>query len=145
MGRRLQSRHRGFSLAEAMIATVVLSMAAAGILLPFSGGAAVRAEGMRSTLGSKLAADLMEQIISSDFDQIVAAYGAYSEVEGHVKDAGGVEFSDSSYANFSRGASCEYVYMAQESGVAESRFILITVEVYYSGREIASAKRLVGR
>jgi hypothetical protein len=100
---------------------------------------------MRYTLGSKLAADLMEQIIRSDFDEIVAVYGVHSEAEGHVKDAGGVEFSDPHYANFSRGASCEYVYMDQESGAAESRFILITVEVYYSGREIASAKRLVGQ
>ena len=122
------------------MATVVLSIAAAGILLPFSSGAAVRAEGMRYTLGSKLAADLMELIIRSDFDDIVGNYDGYIEAEGHVKDAGGVEFNDPSYANFSRGASCEYVYMDQESGAAESRFILITVEVYYRGRQIASAK-----
>jgi hypothetical protein len=128
-----------------MMATVVLSMAAAGILLPFSGGAAVRAEGMRMTLGSKLAADLVEQILRSDFDQIVATYNGYTEAEGQVKDGSGAKFSDPHYGKFSRSASCEYVYVPQESGAAASRLILIKVEVYYGGRKIASAKRLVGQ
>ena len=94
MDNRLNSRHKGFSLAEAMMATVVLSIAAAGVLLPFTGGAAVRAEGRRSTLASKLAADLVEQIIRTDFEQIVTAYDGYAEAQGHVKDAGGVVFTD---------------------------------------------------
>lgn len=145
MNRRLHNRDKGFSLAEAMMATVVLSIAAAGILLPYSGGAAARAEGMRVTLGSKLAADLIEQILRSDFDQIVATYDGYAEAEGHVKDAGGAKFSDSNYVKLSRSASCGYVYMPQESGAADSRFILIKVKVYYGGREIASVKRLVGQ
>lgn len=143
MKRVLEKRDKGFSLAEAMIATVVLSIAAAGILLPFSGGAAVRAEGVRTTLGSKLAADLIEQILRSDFDQIVATYNGYSETKGQVTDASGSKFSDPHYANLSRSATCEYVYMPQESGAADSRCILITVKVYYSGREIASVRRLV--
>lgn len=36
---------RGFTLAEAMMATVVLGFAAAGVLVPFVSGASVRAEG----------------------------------------------------------------------------------------------------
>ena len=62
---------KGFSLAEAMIATVVLGIAAAGVLLPFTSGATVRAEGMRRTLAAKLASDLMEEIIGTEFDQII--------------------------------------------------------------------------
>jgi len=64
MSYKIQTKRKGFTLAEAMIATVVLGIAAAGLLLPFTSGAAVRVEGMRRTLGAKLAADLMEEIIS---------------------------------------------------------------------------------
>ena len=150
------------------MATVVLGIAAAGVLLPFTGGAAVRAEGTRRTLAAKLAADLVEQILTrpfhepddssydynpgpdpgeaalADFDNIDDFHG-YVESQGQVRDADGAEFTDPSYANFSRTATCEYVYMPQESGKADAQFILVTVAVYYSGRPIATANRLVGK
>jgi prepilin-type N-terminal cleavage/methylation domain-containing protein len=133
----------GFTLAEAMLATVVLGIAAAGILLPFTSGATVQAEGMRRTLGVKLASDLMQKIVNTPFDQIIAGYGAYSEAEGQIKDAGGVVFTDSNYARFSRNSVCNYVYVPQESGIGVSKFILVTVRVFYSGKEIAVINRLV--
>ena len=136
---------RGFTLAEAMMATVVLGIAATGVLLPFTSGAAVRAEGMRRTLGAKLASDLMEKIIAGPFDQVVAFYDGYSEPQGQVKDASGVVFTDSNYAKFSRDVSCEYVYVPQESEVVEPKFIRVTVRVYYSGKQIVSINRLISR
>lgn len=145
----LHSKRKGFSLAEAMMATVVLGIAAAGVLLPFTAGAAARAEGNRRTLASMLAADLVEQIISTGFDSIdaniVAGYYGYSEAQGHIEDADGVEFIDSKYANFSRTASWRYKPMPGESGATSARFILVTVKVYYSGKEIVKVDRLVGR
>lgn len=141
--RHCRTRQKGFTLAEAMLATVVLGIAAAGILLPFTTGATVQAEGMRRTLGIKLASDLMQEIVNTPFDQIVADYGAYSETEGQVKDAGGVVFTDLNYARFSRNSICNYVYVPQESGAGVSKFILITVQVYYGGKEIAIINRLV--
>jgi type II secretory pathway pseudopilin PulG len=134
---------KAFTLAEAMIATVVLGIAAAGVLLPFTSGAAVRAEGMRRTLGAKLASDLIQEIVNTPFNQIVAAYGTFSEAQGQVKDAGGIVFTDSNYAMFSRDSMCNYVYVSQESGTGVAKFILITVRVYYSGKEIAIINRLV--
>lgn len=145
MNWRLQIKHKGFSLAEAMMATVVLSIAAAGVLLPFTSGEAVRVEGARRTLAAKLAGDLTEQIITTGFDGIVTDYDGYVETQGSVNDVSGAVFTDSNYANFSRAASCEYVYMPQESGAANPQFILITVRVYYSGREIATVNRLVSQ
>ncbi|MBN2137279.1 MAG: prepilin-type N-terminal cleavage/methylation domain-containing protein [Sedimentisphaerales bacterium] len=145
ISRGQRGKNKGFSLAEAMIATVVLSIAAAGVLLPFTSGAAVRAEGTRRTLAAKLAADLVEQILQTPFDQIVTNYDGYAEAQGNVTDAGGTVFSDSNYAKFSRTASCEYVYMPQESGVAAARFVLVTVRVCYGGNEIAAASRLVSQ
>ena len=126
------------------MATVVLGIAAAGVLLPFTSGAAVRAEGMRRTLGARLAGDLMEEIISTPFDQILAGYNGYAEPQGQVKDVSGAVFIDSNYASFSRDASCAYVRVPQESETGELKFIRVTVRVYYSGKQIAIINRLIG-
>lgn len=136
---------RGFTLAEAMMATVILGIAAAGVLLPFTTGEAMRAEGRRRTLGVKLASDLVEEIINVPFDQIVADYDGYAEPQGQVKDATGTVFTDSNYAKLSRIASCEYVYVPQQSGAAAPQFIRITVNVYYSGKQIAVVNRLISK
>ena len=128
---------KGFSLAEAMMATVVLGIAAAGVLLPFTSGAAVRAEGMRRTLAAKLASDLMEQFIDTSFEELVANGGGYvDELQGQIKDVNGVLFSDPAYANFSRGASYEY-------DASQPFFIIVTVWVKYNGNEIVSLSRLI--
>lgn len=133
-----------FSMAEAMIATVVLGIAAAGVLLPFANGAAVRAEGMRRTLAAELAAGLMERIISTPFEQIVGNFNGYTELQGSVKDAVGTVFTSPAYAKFSIAASCQYVYVPQESGPPlQSKFILATVRVYYDGRQVAAISRLI--
>lgn len=142
---RLNTGRRGFTLAESLMAVVVLGIAAAGVLLPFSSGARVRAEGVRTTLGVKLASDLMEQIVNTPFDQIVAVYNGYSESQGQVKDADGAVFADPHYTNYSRDASCEQVYVPQESGTEDPIFIRATVRVYYSGRTIATVYRLVSK
>ncbi len=124
------------------MATVVLGIAASGVLLPFTSGAAVRAEGMRRTLGAKLASDLMEEIVNTPFKQIVADYN-YSEPQGQVKDTNKTVFTDSNYANLSRDSSCAYAYVPQESGAGAFKFILATVRVYYRGKEIATINRLI--
>ena len=141
----MPSRRAGFTLAEAMLATVILSIAAAGVLLPFTAGASVRAEGTHRTLGAKLASDLIEQIANTAFDDIVNNYKGYSEAQGQVKDTIGAVFTSSNYANFSRDVSCEYVYMSQESGTLEPKFIRVTVRVYYRSKPIANINRLVGK
>jgi type II secretory pathway pseudopilin PulG len=126
----------GFTLAEAVIATVVLGIAAVGVLLPFTSGVSVRAEGERRTLGAKLASDLMEEIIKTPFDEIISTYGTYTEPQGGVKDANDVVFSDPAYANFSRGVSYEY-------DAGQPYFIIVTVWVKYNGKEIVTLKRLI--
>jgi len=162
-------RRRGFTLAEAMMAVVVLGIAAAGVLLPFVSGTAVRLEGIQRTLAARLASDLMEQVIRRPFhdpngvendvipgpdagktgfaayDNIYDFYG-YAEAEGQVKDATGAVFTDPMYANFSRNVVCDYVYVPPqpaESDPARCEFILITVKVDYNGKEMAAISRLV--
>jgi type II secretory pathway pseudopilin PulG len=138
--KKLSCKNReGFTLAEAVIATVVLGIAAAGVLLPFTSGVSVRAEGARRTLGAKLASDLMEQFVNTPFDALVAGGGGYTdEPQGQIKDANDVAFSDPAYANFSRGASYEY-------DAGQPFFIIVTVWVKYNGNEIVSLSRLISK
>lgn len=136
---------RGFTLVEAMMAVVVLGIAAAIVLLPFVSGAAVRAEGINRTLAARLAGDLMEEIVNTPFDQIVNVYNGYSEPQGQVKDADGVVFVDPNYTRFSREVSCQYVYVPQESGAEGPKYIRVTVQMYYDGKQIATINRLVGK
>ena len=138
-GKHHSAKHSGFTLAEAMMAVVVLGIAAAGVLLPFVSGTAVRLEGIQRTLAARLASYLMEQVIRRPF------YG-YAEAEGQIKDATGAVFTDPMYANFSRNVICDYVYVPPqpvESDPAKCEFILITVKVEYSGKEMAAISRLV--
>ncbi|MBN2182412.1 MAG: prepilin-type N-terminal cleavage/methylation domain-containing protein [Sedimentisphaerales bacterium] len=144
--KKYDEKRRGFTLAEAMMAVVVLSIAAAGVLLPFSSGAVVRAEGVRKTLSAKLASDLIEVIVNTPFDQITNFEG-YSESQGHiVRDFDtGEEFANPLYENFSRSVSCVNVDVPV-SPTAFSQdigFVLVTVQVRYNGRQVASISRLV--
>jgi len=127
------------------MATVVLGIAAAGVLLPFTSGAAVQAEGTHRTLGANLASDLIERVVNTPFAQIVANYNGYTEPQVQVRDASGALFTDPKYARFSRSVSCEYVYMPQQSVAAEQIFIRVTVRVYYSGKQVAAINRLVSK
>jgi hypothetical protein len=132
------------------MATIVLGIAATGVLLPFASGAKVRAEGVRMTLAANLASDLMEEIIRTDFNQIISKYSTYTESQGHIVSDfyTGAQFTDTMYANFSRTATCEYVTVPQQPQQSEPEkcnFILVTVKVQYNGREIAVIKRLISK
>lgn len=131
--RRTTAVRPGFTLAEATLAMVLLGMAAAGVLLPFSGGAAAQAEGARRTLGAILANDLIERIAGTPFDLIVETYDGWEEAEGQTQVPG-----DSQYAHFSREATCAW-------DPAQDFFILATVTVRYQERPVATIQRLISR
>jgi prepilin-type N-terminal cleavage/methylation domain-containing protein len=133
---------RGFTLIEALMALVILSIAAAGLILPFASSMTVQQQGCSQTLAAKLASDLIEQIINTDFSQIVTTYNGYNETKGQIKNAAGVVFSDPMYADLSRQAVCEYIYMPQQASVGTPNFIRITVRVYQNGVKLAEVVRL---
>ena len=141
---RINKNKKGFTLVEAMMATVVLSIASLGILMPFTSGAMMRKEGVQRTIAAKLAGDLIEQIAAAvPFDEILTLYGEYAEAKGQVKDAAGVQFSGSYYANYSRETSCQYVYLSQQSGDGSPNCILISVSVYYNDQLVKTIQRLI--
>jgi prepilin-type N-terminal cleavage/methylation domain-containing protein len=135
----------GFTLAEAMIALVILGIAAAVTILPFTTGAALQAEGLHRTIGANLASELMEKVANTSYEQLIATYDGYSEPEGGLKDCQGQLYNSSNYEHFSRDVSCSYVYVPQESGEKESKFVLVAVRVYYQGSEIAAIHKLISK
>ena len=122
-----------------MLATVLLGMAAAGVLLPFASGATVQAEGMRRTLAAQLANDLMEQIVAGPDDAILS-WDGHAELEGEVLDTSGVAFTDPMYARFSRQVSCTAKCVACQP---PANFVLVTVTVAWRSREMATLSSLV--
>ncbi len=118
------------------MAMVILGMAAAGVLLPFSGGAAIQAEGMRRTLAAQLANDLMEQIIATTAPaDIYSTWNGHSEDEGQVTDFDGGVFTDPMYAGFSRSVACK---PQAAKGMPVNSFVLIKVTVAWQGREMVT-------
>lgn len=138
-------RRAGFTLAESMIALVLLGAAAAGVLLPFSKGAVVQAEGQQLTLAAQLADSLLEQIVATPTDQIVARWNAYTEVQGQVRDAAGVVFTDPLYARFSRSATCYNATVVQQTQGLSISFIFVSVRVCSAGRPVATLSRLISK
>jgi len=133
----------GFTLLEAVMATVLLGAAAAGLLIPFASGAKVQAEGKRMVLATRLASNLLEKILIDDFDRIVSDYDGYSEAQGELVDIQGDTITDPAYSGFSRECDCQYVYMPAESGTESPGFILAKVTVKYKGREMVILRRLI--
>ncbi len=130
-----------------MMATVILGFAAAGLVVPFTSGAAARAYGDRQTLAAALAADLLEHIIATPYGQVVGAWNGYSEPPGQlVMDFDtGRRYSDPAYAPFSRGATAAYVYVAQQDSAAAPNFIRVTVTIRHNDKPMASMTRLISK
>ena len=120
------------------MAMVILSIAAAGVILPFSGAASVQREASRKTLAAKLASDLLEQVSSTDFDDVILTYDGYTENAGQMENAYGEVLSDTIYSGFSRSVTCSDVY------VANVGLILATVQVNCDETEMITLSTLIG-
>lgn len=130
---------RGFTLVEGLVAAVVLAVAMAGVLLPFAAGTTVQQEGARRALAVSLASDLIEEILASDYDAIIADYNNYTETPGQIKKAHGVFFNQDMYEGFYRQVAIE------ASANPKIDLLKVTVEVYYEGDILTSQTCLVSR
>ncbi|HEG44534.1 hypothetical protein LCGC14_3129370 [marine sediment metagenome] len=129
-------KRKAFTLVEAMIAMVVLSIAASGVLLPFAAGASAQMEGARRTLATKLASDRLEKVISTGYDKV---FDYAYESEGSMTDANGNFLDDPIYSDFRRGVTPDPATLGDVS------LVWVTVTVYYKGEEAAILTTLVGR
>jgi prepilin-type N-terminal cleavage/methylation domain-containing protein len=136
---------KGFTLVEAMMALVVLTVSASAVVLPYSSGAAVLAEGSRRTLAAKLAGDLLDEIAVTDYSDIMSVYGSYSESQGNIFKAGSWDtFDNEIYSNFSRTTVCKYYTIGSGRNITPMG-IKVTVTVSYDGRQLASISTLVAK
>ncbi len=134
---RRQNR-KAFTLVEAMLAMVVLAIAASGVLLPFAAGASAQMEGARRTLATKLASDRLEEIVSTDYEDVITYAGQF-EPEGFMTDANGNFLDDPIYSDFRRSVTCD------PATLANVNLMWVTVTVYYKSEETVTLTTLVER
>ncbi|MBW8016366.1 MAG: prepilin-type N-terminal cleavage/methylation domain-containing protein [Planctomycetes bacterium] len=142
MNRNYHNR-KGFTLAEAMMALVILAVSAGAVVLPYSSGAAVLAEGSRRTLAAKLAGDLLDEISVTDYSDIMDEYGGYSEAQGEICEARSWDtFDNEIYSKFSRTIVCQYHNIGSGRNITRMG-IKATVTVSYDGRELVKISTLI--
>ena len=133
-----QSKNSGVTLIEATIAMVLLAMAAAGGLLPFANAASVQAEGARQTLAANLATEMMDIVLLTDPNAIVANL----EADGAMLDIFLNPLTDSIYTGFSRRVFSQAFTVPSVPSVP---LVKITVSVAYEGNEMTRVTTLVGQ
>ncbi len=132
-----RSKRRGFTLAEAMIAMVILAAAAAAVILPFSAGAAVHTESARQAIAAQLASEMLERLKGESFN-ILWLYDGYVEAAGAMYDANWQVYSGDAYKQFWRRTTC------RDAVVGGQTLKWITAYVYYGDREVISVSTLTG-
>lgn len=148
----------GITLLEALLAAVVLSMAAAAVIVPFTAGAQCTAEDARLTVAVGLAEGLMEEILSKSFSDPEASeagetgrsnwddmddYNGYSEAAGEIAGFdGAVVAADSAAVALTRQVTIESVYVAGQDTGQDPTFLRITVQVRYRGQPLVTLGRL---
>ena len=148
----------GFTLIEALLASVILTLVVGAILMPFTAGAQNAVQNAREVLAANLAQELMEEILSKSFNDPdgtnagetnrmkwddMRDYNNFSESQGNIKNLSGEIFTDPLASNMSRTAKVESVYVAGQDTSNPPTFLRITVEVRYKGQVIKRISRLV--
>jgi len=148
----------GFTLIEALLASVILALVVGAILIPFTAGAQNAVQNAREVLAANLAQELMEEILSKSFNDPdgtnagetnrmkwddMRDYNNFSESQGNIRNLNGEIFTAPSAANMSRTARVESVYVAGQATSNPPTFLRITVEIRYKGQVIKKISRLV--
>jgi len=150
------------------MASVILSIAVAGALMPFACGAQSQDAEGRQSLAASLAQDLMEEILTKPFvepgDQVpepvsrfgpdsgetsrpsysaIDDYHGYTESAGHIVDPAGQVIADAAAAGLSRRVTVSYVYVTGQDAAAQPSFMSVVVEIQYNGLPVVTLTRLV--
>jgi len=156
---------RGFTLVEALLASVVLAASITAVTLPFTSSARNRQVDGRQSAAVGLAEELMEEILAQNFQDEDAAYACnpgpdpgentraqfdnVDDYDGYCERPGGVADIEGAPANakeaygLSRSVAANYVYVAGQDTGKPASFIRVTVEVSYGEQTVVSLTRLV--
>ncbi len=162
--------YAGFTLVEALMASVILSIAVAAAFMPFTAGARSQDIEGRQSLAVSLAQDLMEEILlkpfeePNDADQLpepesrfgpdagensrssysaIDDYHGYTELPGHVIDPAGQAITDDAAAGLSRHVMVSYVYVTGQDVTEQPNFMRVVVKISYNGQPVVTLTRLV--
>jgi hypothetical protein len=162
-----QSR-AAFTLIEALMASVILAMAVAAALMPFTCGARSQDVEGRQSLAVSLAKDLMEEILIRPFvepgdtvpepqsrfgpdagETLRSSYSAiddyhgYTELAGQIVDPAGQVIADAAATGLSRHVTVSYVYVTGQDVTGPPSFMSVAVEVRYNGLPAVTLTRLI--
>jgi len=160
----------GFTLIEALMASVILAIAVSAAIVPFTCGARSQDVDSRQTIAASLAQDLMEEILTKPFEEpsdgdelpepesrfgpdagetlrssysAIDDYHGYTELAGHVVDPAGHVITDAAAAGLSRHVTVSYVYVTGQDVTESPSFMRVVVEVCYNGEPAVTLTRLV--
>ena len=154
----------GFTLIEALTATVILAVTVTAVTVPFAAGASSGQSDGRGTVAAALAQEMMEEVISkpfydpqgstalgpdgsetrtgsTKFDNI-DDYHNYTEAAGAIKSMSGIVINDPATVGLSRRVTTTYVYLTGQSQASPATYIRVKVEVLYQGRPLVAVTRL---
>jgi len=152
-----------FTLAEALLAAVVLAATIPAIAMPFTAAAqSQQAEG-RFTVAVNLAQELMEEILSQPFRDPqgssapgpesgetsrelfdnVDDYHGYAEPAGEIVAVNGQVVDCPVAAGLSRHVSADYVHVKDQDTSEPPLFVRVVVEMQYKGQTVVTLTRLV--
>ncbi len=147
----------GFTLMEALIASVILAMTISAVTTPFVAAARNQQADLELTVAVSYAQELMEEMLSKPFadpqgggsvgpelDETTRAafdnvddYNEYSDIV--TAEAGSI-----SGATFTRSVSAVYVYVSGQDTTLAPSFVRVTVQIHdRDNRQITSLSRLV--
>jgi Tfp pilus assembly protein PilV len=153
----------GFTLAEALLATVILLIAITAITLPFAAGARAEQADARMCLAVSLAQEMMEEILAKPFLDPQGAtevgpdagetrrarfdnvddYHGYYEGSRQIADATGALLTTPIATGLTRQVTCQYVYVSGQDTTKPATFVRVIVTVAYNGSPLVTLTRLV--
>lgn len=166
--RRQRSRRgarAGFTLIEALVASVILGFAITAIAAALMAGARQNSASVQYTVAVNLAQSLLDEILARPFSDPQAPssfslgpdtgefarerfdnvddYDGYAEPSGGLKSPNGTVLDDPTLTGFSRSVSAAYVYLPGQDKGGAPTFIRVEVTVEYDDRPLVTLKRLI--
>ncbi len=163
MNRPRRECGRAFTLAEALLAAVVLVTAISAITLPFAAGARSEQLDARMSLAVSLAQEMMEEILAKPFHDPqgmsfpgpefgetsrkrfdnIDDYHGYYEGPGQIADANQAVITTPASEGLSRSVTAQYVHVAGQDITDPYNFIRVVVTVSHDNVPLIEATRLV--
>ncbi len=164
-------RRPAFTLAEALLATTILSVVAATALLPFAAGLQNTQEAIKFEQAVELGEALMEEVLARPFfapsstakspgpDSGESSRKLYNEIDDFhglseynaisqkatLVDYAGDELSAPQFAGYHREVSVSYVTFDDQPAGDDDAFVHVQVRVYHEKNLLVTLDRLVAR